>query len=492
MAKRAYYREYRPYKLTEVMGQPHITRTLENALKSGIISHAYLFSGPRGVGKTSVARIFAHEINDIPYDDDSTHLDIIEIDAASNRRIDEIRDLREKIGITPTSSKYKVYIIDEVHMLTKEAFNALLKTLEEPPEHAIFILATTEAHRLPDTILSRTQHHTFKPISLNDQVKHLTLIAKKEKIKISAESLTLLAVHASGSYRDGLSLLDQLATSHGKTIELTDVMESLGLAPEQLVTEVLVAVNTGDSKLLLELIDKAFAESVSAQMLAKQIVAHLQAQWAIGESYSVELLKLADGLLAVQGASEPEIKMTIVVLEACLNSPQFATVDKTKRERSREQVKQTSKPSAAPKAKTPSIINQTFAAKSLEDVVETREFDHEAWQRALTEIKNTNNSLYAVLRMAHAGLNGDDDVVILTFQFPFHQKQVNSAKNKKIVEEVLSEAMGQTVSLKLVVDRDLNVSSDGGMESDAPVNNMTDEQINSVIDIMGGGEVVSI
>ncbi|MCA9337865.1 AAA family ATPase, partial [Candidatus Saccharibacteria bacterium] len=143
-AHQALYRKYRSKSLSDIVGQEHITKTLANALKSGKISHAYLFTGPRGTGKTSIARILAHEINGIPYNDDSPHLDIIEIDAASNRRIDDIRDLRDKVNIAPLSVKYKVYIIDEVHMLTTESFNALLKTLEEPPAHVVFILATTE------------------------------------------------------------------------------------------------------------------------------------------------------------------------------------------------------------------------------------------------------------------------------------------------------------------------------------------------------------
>lgn len=487
MAKRAFYREYRPRKLTEVMGQPQITKTLENALKSGSISHAYLFSGPRGVGKTSVARIFAHEINEIPYTDDSTHLDIIEIDAASNRRIDEIRDLRDKIGIAPTSSKYKVYIIDEVHMLTKEAFNALLKTLEEPPEHAVFILATTEAHRLPETILSRTQRHTFKPVSASDLAKHLALIAKKEEITIDESALQLLATHASGSYRDGLSLLDQLATSHNKSINEEDVLESLGLAEGMVIEGILQTVNQGNSKALLQATDTAFSAGVSASMLAKQIINFLQDKWLVGEWYTVELLKLVDGLLVVQGSSEPEIKMTIVLLEACLNSTDQRVTSK-----------QQSKTKHIEKVPTKTTANKPVAAKispketSDETIVETREFDHEAWERALTKIRSNNNSLYAVLRMARAGLNGSDDVVILTFQFPFHQKQVSNAKNKQIVENILSEEMGQRVSLKMIVNKDLDIAPIKESETAITTVEDSDDQINSIIDIMGGGEVVSI
>src|SRR5438270_10180898 len=185
----ALYRKYRSRSFDEVVGQEHVTQTLQRALKSGRISHAYLFTGPRGVGKTSVARILAHEVNGLPYAGESVHLDIIEIDAASNRRIDEIRDLREKVRIAPAVGKYKVYIIDEVHMLTREAFNALLKTLEEPPAHTIFILATTEVHKLPETIISRTQRFAFKPVDKISTQTHLGKIAKKEKIVISDGAL---------------------------------------------------------------------------------------------------------------------------------------------------------------------------------------------------------------------------------------------------------------------------------------------------------------
>ena len=185
----ALYRKYRSKALADVVGQNHITDILTRALKSGRIAHAYLFTGPRGVGKTSVARILAHEINQLPYTDESNHLDIIEIDAASNNGVEDVRDLREKVQIAPVSASKKVYIIDEVHMLSKPAFNALLKTLEEPPEHIVFILATTDVEKLPATIISRTQRFGFRAISIDDAVRHLKHIAGEENITISDDAL---------------------------------------------------------------------------------------------------------------------------------------------------------------------------------------------------------------------------------------------------------------------------------------------------------------
>ena len=204
----ALYRKYRSRSLDDVVGQDHVTTLLKNALKSGQIGHAYLFTGPRGVGKTSIARILAHEINGLPYDNESNHLDIIEIDAASNNGVEDIRDLRERVQIAPVSAKKKVYIIDEVHMLSKQAFNALLKTLEEPPEHVVFILATTDIDKVPDTIISRTQRHTFRRASVPDIIANLNRIASKEGVNVDEDALQLVARHADGSFRDSVILFD--------------------------------------------------------------------------------------------------------------------------------------------------------------------------------------------------------------------------------------------------------------------------------------------
>ena len=302
---RALYRTYRSRSLDEIVGQSHITRILQRAIARGHIAHAYLLTGPRGVGKTSIARILAHEINGLPYTDESTHLDIIEIDAASNNSVEDIRDLRDKVQIAPTSSPKKIYIIDEVHMLSKSAFNALLKTLEEPPEHVVFILATTDADKLPATILSRVQRFNFRVISPRDAAKHLAFIAEQEKIAITPDALELIAEQGKGSFRDSSSLLDQLRSLSDETIDRAMVAEVLGLAQDELVEGLLAAYATADIGHAAQLIDEAEAAGTPAELLAEQLL-------GIARQRVVEdaaLLPLLDKLLAVPRAGWPRIAL---------------------------------------------------------------------------------------------------------------------------------------------------------------------------------------
>lgn len=302
---KALYRTYRSRSLDEIVGQSHITRILQRAIASGHIAHAYLLTGPRGVGKTSIARILAHEINGLPYTDESTHLDIIEIDAASNNSVEDIRDLRDKVQIAPASSPKKIYIIDEVHMLSKSAFNALLKTLEEPPEHVVFILATTDADKLPATILSRVQRFNFRAISPRDAAKHLAFIAEQEKIAITPDALELIAEQGKGSFRDSISLLDQLRSLSDETIDRAMVAEVLGLAQDELIEGLLAAYTTADIGCAAQLIDEAEAAGTPAELLAEQLL-------GIARQRVVEdaaLLPLLDKLLAVPRAGWPRIAL---------------------------------------------------------------------------------------------------------------------------------------------------------------------------------------
>jgi len=265
-------RKWRPQQFEDVVGQEHIAKTLVNALKMGRLAHAYLFAGPRGVGKTSVARILAKVVNcqqgdpGIPCNHcpsclqitDGSSVDVQEIDGASNRGIDEIRELRENIKYMPSSSQYRIYIIDEVHMLTKEAFNALLKTLEEPPSHVKFIFATTEAHKVPVTILSRCQRFDFKRIPVHQIVAHLEKIVRQEGIRITRSALELIAREAEGSMRDAESLLDQLVSFAGSDVEESQVSEILGVIDSALMFDVSQAVIDGSYRRCLELVDQIY------------------------------------------------------------------------------------------------------------------------------------------------------------------------------------------------------------------------------------------
>ena len=286
MTAQVFYRKWRPQSFAEVVGQEHVTQTLLNALASGRVAHAYLFCGPRGTGKTSMGRIFAKAVNcgqngqGEPCNKcpkclavgEGRALDLIEIDAASNRGIDEIRSLREKVNFAPNESKYKVYIIDEVHMLTKEAFNALLKTLEEPPPHTIFVLATTEAHKLPATVISRCQRFDFRRIPLSAVVTRLGQICTAEGVDASEAALIAVARAAGGSLRDATNLLEQITVSHGQKIDLDQIKGMLGIGDTEQVRALTAAALKSDVGAGIAAINQVANEGLDLAQFHRQVM----------------------------------------------------------------------------------------------------------------------------------------------------------------------------------------------------------------------------
>lgn len=302
---KALYRKYRSRSLAEIVGQGHITSLLARAIASGNVAHAYLLTGPRGVGKTSIARILAHEINELPYSEEATHLDIIEIDAASNNSVEDIRDLREKVMVAPSVAKKKIYIIDEVHMLSKSAFNALLKTLEEPPEHVVFILATTDVEKLPATIISRVQRFNFRTIGVSDVAAHLRTIATAENIAIDDAALELVARHGRGAFRDSISLLDQLQSLTDDTITPELIESVLGLADAETVRKMLAAYEQQDIAAITALIAEAESRGTPAIVLADQLIQTIRGEIA----EKPHLLPLLDKLLDIARSAWPHVKL---------------------------------------------------------------------------------------------------------------------------------------------------------------------------------------
>ncbi|HSX27594.1 MAG TPA: DNA polymerase III subunit gamma/tau, partial [Patescibacteria group bacterium] len=406
-------------------------------------------TGPRGVGKTSVARILAHEVNGLPYDEDATHLDIIEIDAASNRRIDEIRELRDRVHNAPTSAKYKVYIIDEVHMLTREAFNALLKTLEEPPAHAIFILATTEAHKLPDTIVSRTQRFSFKPIEVEAAISHLRSLAKSEEIDIEDGALRLIAEHSGGSFRDGIGLLEQVAAS-GKSASTQDVVNTLGIASNEAINNLREALFSGTPAQTIATLDKLYEQGYHPGQLAKQLASSLR-QDLLQNSLPFEhslLLEILSKLLLVNNSHEPAIALELAILGAVLERSDLNPAVPAKAERPIGEARnEATKPE--PQAKKPKEpIRRTEPAENRKD--------GDLWSDVLTAIKEKHNTLYSLARMA--AYDFKDGELVLSFGFPFHQKRLNDIKNRTIIEEIIKDLSGKDIKITCVVDKSQKVA----------------------------------
>lgn len=465
---KALYRKYRSRSLDEVVGQSHVTDLLKNAFKKGKISHAYLLTGPRGTGKTSVARIIAHAVNELEYSD-TPHLDIIEIDAASNRRIDDIRDLREKVHIAPVNAKYKVYIIDEVHMLTSESFNALLKTLEEPPEHVIFILATTELHKVPATIVSRTQRFHFRPATSTDVVEHLRKIATKEKIAIDDDALELIARHANGSFRDSMSLLDQLS-SLSEHVTSALVESVLGMAPRESVEKLLSAIIEKKADTIIDLIDSLATQGISGVTLTEQLMQGL----AYAARTHHDLYRLIDQLMTIAKAHDPYLKLvaTLVSFVKPTQTSQRTVATRV----GTETAVIAAKPNRAPITPKPAIERKTptvnEAQKTERSTIEPQEFD---WDKVLVIMKSRHAPLYAVLSRANQAFDGT--TLRLGFTYAIHRKKIEKPQYQKQLIGLISDVLGLTVEIAIY---DANTAT--AEISDAA---------RSITAIMGGGEPVN-
>ncbi len=329
----ALYRKWRPARFDDVVGQEHITRTLQNSVASDRVGHAYLFCGPRGTGKTTTARLLAKALNCLHEEaaerpcnecrvcqavNDGRFLDLIEIDAASNTGVDDIRDLRDKINFSPSEGRYKVYIIDEVHMLSTAAFNALLKTLEEPPPHAKFVLATTEEHKVPMTIKSRCQQFNFRLLTTAEIKQRLNWLAEKEGLTVEPDALALIADQGAGSIRDAESLLDQLVTAPGDTITLERTQMVLGTATNTAVSQLVDAWLDSDGAAGLALIHESLASGADARQFSRQMVAYLR---------QLLLLQAAGKELVFDGPAEQRDTM----LAQAQRAPRHGLIDAVKR-----------------------------------------------------------------------------------------------------------------------------------------------------------------
>lgn len=483
----ALYRKYRSRSLAEVVGQPHITEILSNALARGNIAHAYLLTGPKGVGKTSVARILAHEINHLPYSDESTNLDIIEIDAASNNSVEDVRNLRDKVLLAPVSADKKVYIIDEVHMLSKAAFNALLKTLEEPPSHVVFILATTDVDKLPATILSRVQRFNFHAISQADIASHLATIAAAESIDITAEALDLISQHSSGGFRDAISLLDQVQNISDHQISASDVARLLGIGSTEAIESLITSYRSGDLGAIVSTINQLEQEGTTANVVAGQLIQTINERLADHP----DLLPLLADLLKVTGNNWPKVQLLVALAKNAdqtgLNPaskvseppktpekptkimPPATKPDKKPIEKPQQDEKPTPKPIKKPDV---SDLPEELTDNTSDTISGNTENVRFSWSDFLTAAKTKLPSAHTLL--AKCGYDVRDTTLIIYAGRKFEKTQLD-----KLLPKITGVA--QTIAENLDEINILAAAKPSG-------NSQTD----AIIDIMGGGEEIEL
>ncbi len=411
---KALYRKYRPVSLEQVVGQDTIVTSLKESLDRKNISHAYLFIGPRGCGKTSVARIFAHAINGFKYELEDSYVDIVEIDAASNTGVDNIRDLREKAVIAPAEGKYKVYIIDEVHMLSKSAFNALLKILEEPPAHVVFILATTDPEKVPVTITSRAQTYMFKLSDPDTMFTHLSEIAKQEKIPITDDALRIVVTRGGGSFRDSISLLDQISNLSNKKITAEMLTAALGLPADKILDELLATYASTDVVKITALIKDLMNSGTKPEAIASALIDKIIAK---PENQYLSLL----AKLPTVTAPFAEAKLLVALLGDLAKAPRVYPPVK-----SEAHIPDGASESAAPTTVPPAAQNTAPAAKK-------SPLD---WGTYLSSVKSQSALLGNLLAKIPHQIS--TDTLHLFPDKPTTKNLLEHANNKKVLLDVLA------------------------------------------------------
>ncbi len=477
----ALYRKYRPQGWSEVVGQEHIVQTLRNAIVADRVAHAYLFAGPRGTGKTTLARLLAKAVNCLNEDrakrpcnecenckavNENRFMDLIEIDAASNNGVDDVRDLRDKINFSPSQGKYKVYIIDEVHMMSGGAFNALLKTLEEPPPHAIFVLATTEIHKIPATVLSRCQRHEFRRVPMDEIVGQLKAIVKAEKIQADDDALATIARQAGGGLRDAISLLDQLASAGTKiTLQLTQTV--LGTATSQTVLDLIASIRDHVPAAGLDTIHHALDSGADPRSLARQIVEYLRGLMLIqlGNGDQVEATKdvkermmfdakscsmpdvlrmmklFNNAAVDTRGGWQPSLSLELALAEA-LEIPSEVSAS-------------ISTPKAAPVKQTkPTVLYQSDKTKSAssqsnEAVISLAEIN-KSWKDIRAVIKPAHPAVEALLNSCKPmEVRGDE--LILGFQSDTVRALMDKPENLDATQKAVADVLGVSLKIKCAV-----------------------------------------
>jgi DNA polymerase III subunit gamma/tau len=506
MGSEVFYRKWRPQTLSEVVGQEPVTQTLRHAVESGKIAHAYLFCGPRGTGKTSMARILAKAVNcpdkagGEPCNAcdmcrsiaEGKALDVIEIDAASNRGIDEIRSLREKANYAPSLAPYKVYIIDEVHMLTEAACNALLKTLEEPPPHVIFVLATTEAHKVLPTIVSRCQRFNFHRLRQPDIVDKLKLICKKEKIHIEAPSLELIARAGTGSLRDAENILQQMIAYYGNRIDLDQIQAELGTSRDPRIRELARSVVSRDVATGLKTVNSLNSDGLDLRQFNLGLVEYLRGLLLVksgcGEALDVTsedlaemsslaanapmdyLLKTVKSFSSIDFRTDsyPALSLEMALLD-CVLSPQAGQErPTTTAPAGAVDAARIVEPPARPGPDTPVAIEPNGAggegasevpaalgASDIpdKDVAQDIDYVRGRWREFIKSLRGEGSSgnLDAFLRSACDPVALEDDTLVLGFYYSFHMEKIEDTKYRHLVEKKLKEVFGRPYKVRCVL-----------------------------------------